>query len=580
MSTEPAPEMSERARRHAARRARRRRRRRLRRLAFAAMVVTVVVGALAYAPARRALRRARVQNLVTQAAQLLREQSPTDAVERLKEALDLDPADRNALRALAEVYTRRGLPAALPLWERLMRLPGAADRDAHDYLRAALDLGRFDLAETDLARLLSQTNSPQETRVLATDFYLRQGDPTRAFEFAEEARKADPTNELHQLRSARVLLAMPDPDRKREGLARLGALSQPTPDLRLRVLELLRQAPDLPPAETLALLDRWKGTQDVPFAEDLARTDLLVRLEPGRRAELISAVVRRHRLGSPEAQAALVTWLNRIGAQTELLAAYQREEALRQPAVLPAYYEALALSGRWTELQAATAGTPALEPAILDAFRTAVAVHLGQEELAREHWRRALDRAQDNPDRIQGLGELLVRLDCLPQALDAYDRLTRMPIYRATGYRLLAEAYRQARDAERLRTLMTEWASFAGDDPGPENAFCYLSALLRKDFVRAERRATALVERFPPQIGYRATLAFVLLRRGEAAAALDLFQRARADVSQASPETRLIYAATLDANDQHERALAIVRQLPRGDLLPEELEIVRRIDPQ
>jgi hypothetical protein len=379
------------------------------------------------------------------------------------------------------------------------------------------------------------------------------------------------------LRVARVLLAMPDPDRQRQGLRELADHPPTSSAERLQAYRLLASAPYLPVPETAAFVGSLPLAADAPPDEFIARSDVLVRLKPEARAELVGAVVRRLRAGSQEAQAALCAWLNRHGAQADLLAAYTPEEANRQRAVLAHWLEAMAIAGQWTELQAALAASPPVEAWRIAALRAIASARLAQGDLSRENWRRAIDETAGNPYRIRELGDLAFRVGAEEEALDAYDRLTRHPLHRVIGYRRLQQVYLRARDATRLRALMAEWSAFAPDDPTPDATFCYLSALLRMDLDKAHRRASLLVDRFPTHLGHRATLAFVELRDSQPRQALERFERTRTDLRHAPPQPRLVYALVLEANGQQALALEFARQLPTDDLLPEEQELLRRV---
>jgi predicted Zn-dependent protease len=200
-----------------------------------------------------------------------------------------------------------------------------------------------------------------------------------------------------------------------------------------------------------------------------------------------------------------------------------------------------------------------------------------QTALAQEQWRRAFEEARGNAARILAIGDFALRLNDRDRAVEAYNLLLADDLHRLTAYRRLAQAYESARDTERMRVLMREWSARFPDDPLPDNAYSYLSALLRRDLDEARDRSARLLDRFPTRLGYRATRALLELRHGQPRNALQLFERTRFDLHNAAPQTRLIYGLVLDANGRRTQAQSVVQGLRPDRLLPEEQDLLRRL---
>src|SRR6185436_19393504 len=132
------------------------------------------------------------------------------------------------------------------------------------------------------------------------------------------------------------------------------------------------------------------------------------------------------------------------------------------------------------------------------------------------------------------------------------------------------------KNTEPLREIMQAWAA-GSDNPAAENSYCYLCALLGRDVETAYARGEKLFKAMPRRVAYRSTLAFLELRRGHAAAALLLFDRAAIDLSNSSPQTRLVYALILEANGRQDEARQLARDLKSDTFLPEELNLLRRL---
>lgn len=542
-----------------------------------AVLALGVAGLLGSKPTLNLLQRWQARNIVSQAEELARQQMFYEAIERLDTALRLHPSSEDGLRALAGIYSRFELPYALPIWRGLLQLPGHRERDVHQYIDLALKLQRFDLAEPHLAELLTRTNVTEATRVQALEFFMRQGDFTRALEFAQQLRRTAPSNNLHQIRAARLLLLQPTDAQRREGFEVLRGLDHPSPEERRAILEVLSEASEAPVESVKGVLDHLPLPSDAPPAEYFLRAEVLAKISREPATRWLTNSIARFRHDTPERQAELGAWLNRIGESSMLLDTFKLEDVARFPPVLATYLEALARTGKWAELQTAVASPLPLDDWLMNSLRSFAAARLNQEAMAKEHWRRALDEASRDPSRLRSLGDLASKLGATDQAIEAFNLLTRDRLSRVTGYRRLAQVYERGRDTQRLRAVMREWSAHVPDDPVPDNAFCYLSGLMRRDVEVAYERAKKLMDRLPGRVAHRTTVALLELQRDRPEVALQIFERIRSELPRAAPQTHLIYAATLAANGQAEAAKKQVETLKTDSLLPEEQQMLNRI---
>lgn len=546
------------------------------------LIVSLVVAAIAFltaGPLYRHVQSWRASTLVSQAAELAQQHFFTDAIARYQSALRVDPRRGDALRGLADIYSLFEKPAAIPAWRALLALPSHSEQDTLDFIGFTIKAQRFDLAEMELSRLLAVSPISIPTLVVASELFHRQGNPRRALDFAEDILRREPENRAHRIRVVRFLLAMPDPVRQREGFLRLGSIPALTLLERVALFQALDSAPSLPSPETITFLDRLPPLPTPSATDLLAQTDLRIRLAPDSKARepWIQAAIDALRQGSPEDQLALCRWLNRIREHTRLLNVYSLSDAIALPPVLPAYLDALGQAERWEALQRAANQPLPIDPWLLATFRSAAADGLKQDSLAQEHWRRALDFARRDPSRLQAMGDIALRLGSRNRAIEAYDFLANDDLHRTAGYRRLARVFEEARDTERLRLLMREWASNAPDDPVPNTRYAYLCALVRRNLDDAHARLIPLVENHPARAAYRITLAFLELRQDQPQAALQRLERTRGEPG-ITPQLRLVQALVLDANSQSEAAREIARSIRPESLLPEELELLRKLN--
>lgn len=545
-----------------------------------AFVVIVVIGGvllLAGRPIYIGLAHWQSDNLLSQAEELTRQQMFTEAIERLEVSLQLNPGSPEALRLLASIYTRFELPYALPVWRTLLTLPEHSDKDIHNYIDLALKLQRFDLAEAQLARLLARARISPQTRRQAGEYFFRQGDFPRALQFAEQLREDDPTNRLHQLRIAQILLNLPDPASQKKGTDLLLSLENPTqPEMKL-LLRVLAEARDLSEAGGRRLVTNIVLPESAAQEEFFLLADVRLRLLPEDREKIISEAIQRYARGTPIHKAGLCSWLNRTGEPNRVLELLGRGPVPEDPPLAMAYFEALALARHWKAIEDATNPTPPLEVWMLAALRAVAAENLGQASRGRDQWRRAFEDVAGSPNKARALGDLALKLNAVDRAIEAYQYLTRDRLTRVVGFRLLAQTFERLDDPQRLRAIMREWSAQVPDDPLPDNAFCYMSGLLQSDVDLAHERARKLHERLPRRLAYRTTLALLELRRNRPQAALQLFHGIRPEIDLRSPQARLVYAAVLNANGQTATARDLVQELRTRKFFPQEWELLQQI---
>ncbi|MBX3745757.1 MAG: tetratricopeptide repeat protein [Verrucomicrobiae bacterium] len=550
-----------------------------RRLAAGLVLLTLLAAVLvSIRPTLRLLHRWQASNILAQAEELIRQQRLSEAIERLGVALRLDPASPATLRTLATIYSRFDLPDAFPIWRALFLSPGHTDADRHACIDLALRLNRFDVAEPELARLLALPHPSPATHAQAADLYLRQGQIDRAIAFAERAHADAPDDPDHALRLARLRLQSASGPQQHAGADLLRPLLAPDSPVRLQALRILADETVRPSPAAHSLIEHLPAPSQAPPAEAVLNADVRLRLEPGSRPELVAALLDQLQGAAPPDQVILGAWLNRAGASRDLLDALSPSHLAAHPTLAPIHLEALARTRQWSALQEALDRPVPIDPWQRNALRALAATGLQQPDLSRESWRRALAEARDHPSSLVALGDWALRFGAPEPAIEAFDLLTRDRLTRLLGYRRLAAVHERTGDTRRLRVLMREWAAHFPDDPWPENAFCYLNALLRRDIEVSREKARSLVDRFPDRLPYRATLALLELRRDDPRAAALLFERFPIpDDLILSPQSRLVYAAVLQAIGRTEEARQRLRNLDPDPLLPEERELLHRI---
>ncbi|MCC6234009.1 MAG: hypothetical protein IT580_15295 [Verrucomicrobiales bacterium] len=518
------------------------------------------------------------RNIVRQAQELARRQTYPAAIERLDVALRLNPASVDALRLQARIYSQFDLPYAIPAWRALLHGESVQAEDRHEFIDLAIRLNRPDLAEPEIARLLSSSDLTPRTLSQAVEFHLRQGHHDQAVEFGRQLHQREPDHPDYAAQFVRALASHPSEAVREEAFRHADAVFRSGPEGRRAALAALAASPRPLPPSAVSQLPHLTPPTGAAATEVIRFAELQLRAEPAARSQVLNALIARLHPSSLEHQAALVEWLNRQGEAARVLALHDLREIVTLPPILMAHLEALARTREWAALKQAAASPLPLEPWALHCFRALAADHLRESDLSRENWRRSFDDADPAPERLLALGDLTFALGAHDKAVEAYQHLTRDRLHRIPAYRRLAQVYAHSQDTQRLRAIMREWSAHVPDDPGPDLEFCYLSALTRKDVDVAQARALRLFERLPERPLHRATLALLEWRRDRPQEALRLIERSPDPLKVLDPRTRLAHAAILHSQNT---APATVRQLLEGletdALLPEEREMWQRV---
>jgi len=308
----------------------------------------------------------------------------------------------------------------------------------------------------------------------------------------------------------------------------------------------------------------------------LLALDLQVRTEPGRKEQFIEAGFKKYLAGSTEDLAMFCTWLNEKREFATTLRAAPLDRALADRNLLMLRLDALGGLNRWKEVQDVLRKPQLpLPEAYLEAFRARTATKLNDPAGAAASWRKSLQAASGSADELAFLAQYAEKNGEYEQAKRAYRALVAAQSNPLAVYLSWSRMTQQHGTTEELRDLLKEMAERWPDEVSFKNDLAYVELLLNRNIESSLRFAAALVDSFPLNLPFRATLALGRLRSNNPAAALDAFRGRDWDWDRALPGNRAIYAAALAAAGKTGDARIQARSLPAEALRPEERELIK-----
>jgi hypothetical protein len=219
------------------------------------------------------------------------------------------------------------------------------------------------------------------------------------------------------------------------------------------------------------------------------------------------------------------------------------------------------------------AGTPPLDAVRRSVYRIRAAIELGQDDALGDRWR-DLFRALRFGDASEVLyaAQYAERCGWREAAARGYRQLTRMPAAASDGYAGLIRLAETSGSTQELGDVVREWVESSPGSIEGRNDLDYLNLLLgEKGSVEGSRRR---FDEHPALLACRTTLALACLRNGEPHAAGKLYEDAGIDWSTAQPGWQAVFAATLAACGESERARAVARGIDSAHLKPEERALI------
>lgn len=547
-----------------------------RRLLWVVLLAAVVAGVLVAPGVYERLKQRRAQAMAELARSHFERKDYNAAVETAQSALHLNPANAEALRVLALVFTEFKREEAFGLWETLWRgqRPPLEERDA--LVNLALFLRRWDKAEQYLIQALREEVDRLATLRQAALFFEQRGQTVQSIAACRTYLAKEPADEEIRLLLARQLLNFTNAPAQEEARALLRQLTTSTNQGTVLVaIGFWSEAREMSAEEAQYCRERLSALP-AGVTRDFLLQDLALRMDPGRRGEIVAQTIQQFQGGGEGHLLGLARWLNGRGEYLRVLEVLPEPVAFKNQDFFLVFCDAIAGLSDWTRLNQLLSNDRVPLPGWLrELYRARVAMELGRDNQAVAHWDQAQSQAANLPEALQYVGEYAEKIGTVAEAARAFRRLATFPTHTRRAYLALIRLYESRGDTAELRRLMQDMVKLYPDDEAPRNDLAYLELLLEINVEGARQVAEALVAKHPDMMAYRTTLALAHLRRKDYAGLRSAYEKSTLVWDQALPGWQAVYVAALGALGETNLARQLAPTVPQNRLKPEERELLR-----
>jgi tetratricopeptide (TPR) repeat protein len=456
--------------------------------------------------------------------------------------------------------------------------PKATRLDRQRFVSSALNLGREDLAQKELAELVKADEADLENLRLSIRFLRQRGDVEAAIVVARRGTILHPTNSAPKLALASLMMGHPLPSYRDEGRGLLRELSRSENPVQIEALKTLALDRSLAREEKASVADQLERLKNPPVDAVLSLLTLRLELLPESRGALVTRTAELATQRTNSAEVALcLKWLYENGASEKLLEAMPLARARKDQGWIFWHCTALGGVGRWDELVAL------LEDKELPLVQyrrfglLASAAHAqGNTEAARNHLDSAIGYARGLPEELQRLAKLSEQMGDHNMAMRAWVELLELPsLAKAAALQVLRLS--QLGDRPDLVILATRrLLSLNPNDLMALNELAYTLFLEGRRDPEVEKRflEATLQPDCPP--GLKITLALFYLQDNRTSEALDVLEGQGLNLDLAPARWRMIHALVLAANQQREAAKKIYAGLDTDRLKAAERNLANR----
>lgn len=495
-----------------------------------------------------------------------------EAFNNASSALQMRPGLPEIQRAYARVMFAAKEPAGLQVMQQLIDSGEATPEDRLELAEACLRFGDIPLAEREAFHLMQNgQKTPEALHVLAR-VRLAQRRTADALQALQESVEAGGGHEPALL-LARLKIASNDPSALSSALDLLRPLARQNDQAGLDALLVLVDSPALKSDEGPGWVAALRSHPMASDTQKLAAASAEILLQPSSSAEVVRRTVDSYRQATPDQRVELGRWLNQQRRYDAVLDAISAGEALTRSDLFLIRLDAMAGRKDWQALAVLLAGDKLpLSNAVVQLYRGRASRELGKPEEAATFYRRAVVESAPSPDVMWYVIEYLQRIGEEQVLEQELRRLTDNPASARQAFASLVPIVQKRQDAGELYELYDNMLKRLPADPTVQNDHRYFAALTahRSDVSGARE----LMAKEPRMLSYRVTLALTLLKSGQNAAALQVFDGITLDPAEIQPYQRTVIAAVLGANGREAEARELARSVAGDSVTVQELELI------
>ncbi|HEY4282474.1 MAG TPA: hypothetical protein VGM62_05365 [Chthoniobacterales bacterium] len=489
-----------------------------------------------------------------------------------RRAFQLDSANAEACRVLAETAEREGQPAAVEWRRQVTSILPKSTPDAIALARTALQFGQTDIAEAALAKVGPEAEQQTSYHEVEAQLAVTKKDPAAAERHFAEAVRLDPDGKENQLNLAVFQLQ----SASRETRDRASVLLQRFMDekpLRVPAARALRDyaAQRKDGVALLGITELLYGYPEATFRDRISYLQVLQALGRPESATILTAL-QNEALTDTSKLVTLLWWMNNnhqavlaIDWSKQFPAEIANNHLVRLP-VADCYVTANDPDGlrQWCK-QSSWGDLDFLRHAYL-----AWAARAMKEDLAfQSEWNSALQAAGSKGEPLLSLEQTAAKWKWKDEAENLLWQLVKDPGKQVVALAELNHYYSEKGDTAQLYRAIARLCEIKPNDDEARNNLANLSLLLNLNVENANTLAEQLYQKAPENAVFASTYAFSLYRKQRYQPAVDVMRKLKpAELEQ--PAIAAYYAIFLAAAGDREKAAEYLERGSKARLLPEE----------
>lgn len=542
------------------------------------IVLALVLGGYGAKTLYHKLKTQRAEQFAAEGETFAQQKKWSEAANKYRAALQLEPFDYRALRGAAQLATRLNRPEAADLWEQVLKLPECTTQDRQEYAEVLVKRGQLKNAEDILQDLLKTAPDPK-TLSVAAQYSQKMNDTSKAIEFMRAALNRAPADDLLRFQMADVMAGSTDARQHADARKILWELAEKEGPAKQPAVEALGRSPELSNSERERLVQLLDSEKSGSVMDSLIAADLQLQLHPERANEIYDQTIARWNSGESPDLLELARWLNLHQQAERVLSLYPIDAAFENDQLLLSRLDALATLQRWNDIDTLlTHPNIALDPSVVESFRARTAQERNSSLDADLHWNHAISLAGADPMKLRFVATFAEQSGATKIALKTYEQLAKFPEHLEFAYRGIQRLSLRAGDSSIQRAAAAKISSRAPDDPSAVAQIAYLDLLAGTDVDANTLKMKDLVKKYPERLSYRVAAALGFLRQNDPALALEQFKAPAGappiEWQKTPPAWRAIYAAALRESGQEGPATEIIATIPMDKLNPEERALV------
>jgi len=498
-----------------------------------------------------------------------------------RRAFQMNPANADAARLIAQIADRAGDRAAVDWWRKVVDLRPNNTEDALGLVRSALRVNDLATAENTLGSFDDGAKQTAGYHAAAGRLAEMKKNPVAAEGHWARASEIAPENTAYQFQLALIRLGSNDPAKRESAQQTLERLrtdpKQRTSATRTLIIDgvahhaevkrmqllasELQSYPEATLTDRLLYLEILRQLHDPGFDEYLKKLEQEVASHPAELGSLLSW------MSGNETAAAGIEFSNSLPA-----------ESLGKWPVPPALAALYSSLKDWPGLERMTKKADWQPYDFLRRAYLARALR-GQDQMfpSEQEWIAAQKEASAQPQSLLMLARTTAAWGWENETVDLLWILARSPETKLEALQTLYQHYLKKGDTSGLYRTLIRLVEAAPNDFILQNNLAQVSLLLGVDLERARKIATDLITKDPGNGSYISTYAFSLYTKGDVNGALQALEKLTPEQLQ-DPSLSVYYGVVLAAAGQKEKARELLRRANEANLLPEEKALVAKAE--